>query len=161
MTSLFIELIDERSKREIAFHENAGSESSRFFSGFVKQSLFSRRVATVAMVPSALSRSDSFRSVHVGRSRCSRCCHLIIALWFCSWRLDLGQAINAVTGTRLWLLFFLLKNVFTLCRCRHCSLLAVAQRFISLRPPTDDAATRPVCVPWRRWLASFRFSHRA
>ena len=43
---------------------------------------FSRRVATVAMLPSALSRSDSFRSVHVGRSRFSRCCHLFGALWF-------------------------------------------------------------------------------
>jgi len=30
-------------------------------------SLFSRRVAAVAMLPSALSRSDSYRSVHVGR----------------------------------------------------------------------------------------------
>ena len=30
--------------------------------------LFSRRVATVAMLPSALSRSDSFRSVQLGFS---------------------------------------------------------------------------------------------
>ena len=35
------------------------------------------------MLPSALSRSDWFRSVHVGRSRFSRCCHLFGALWFC------------------------------------------------------------------------------
>jgi hypothetical protein len=34
------------------------------------------------LLPSALSRSDSFRSVHVGRSRFSRCCHLFGALWF-------------------------------------------------------------------------------
>src|ERR1700722_11388949 len=33
-------------------------------------------------------RSDWFRSVHVGRSRFSRCCHLFIALWFCSWRVE-------------------------------------------------------------------------
>src|ERR1700730_6876887 len=39
---------------------------------------------TVAMLPSALSRRESFRSVHVGRSRFSRCCHLFVALWFCS-----------------------------------------------------------------------------
>src|SRR5580765_8922377 len=36
------------------------------------------------MLPSALSRSESFRSVHVGRSQYSRCCHLFGALWFCS-----------------------------------------------------------------------------
>ena len=36
------------------------------------------------MLPSALSRSESFRSVHVGRSRFSRRCYLFGALWFCS-----------------------------------------------------------------------------
>ena len=30
------------------------------------------------------------RSVHVGRSRFSRCCHLIFALWFCSCRVEPG-----------------------------------------------------------------------
>ena len=64
----------------MAFHEKAGR--SQVDSGFVKQSLFSRRVATVAMLPSALSRSESFRSVHVGRSQFSRCCHLISDLSF-------------------------------------------------------------------------------
>src|SRR6266567_1818941 len=44
-----------------------------------------------AMLPSALSRSDSFRSVHVGRSRFSRCCHLFGALWFCSCRVEPGS----------------------------------------------------------------------
>jgi len=41
------------------------------------------------------------RSVPVGCSRCSRCCHLIFDLCFhlCEWKL--GLAINAVTGTRL------------------------------------------------------------
>src|SRR5579864_7212149 len=34
------------------------------------------------MLPSALSRSDSFRSVHVGRPQFSRCCHLIGDLSF-------------------------------------------------------------------------------
>jgi hypothetical protein len=37
---------------------------------------------TVAMLPFALSMSDWFRSVHVGRSRFSRCCHLINDLGF-------------------------------------------------------------------------------
>jgi hypothetical protein len=63
-----------------AFHEKAGRSQVNSCCSFVKQSLLSRRVATVAMLPSALSRSDSFRSVHVGRSRFSRCCHLIVAL---------------------------------------------------------------------------------
>jgi len=50
----------------------------------------SRRVATVAMLPSALSRSESFRSVHIGRSRFSRCCYLFGALWFCYYGVEPG-----------------------------------------------------------------------
>jgi len=46
------------------------------------QVFISRRVATVAMLPFALSRSDLFRSVQVGRSRFSRCCYLFGALLF-------------------------------------------------------------------------------
>ena len=48
--------------------------------------------------------------MHVGRSRFSRCCYLIGALWFCSSESNLGQAINAVTGTRLWALVFSLPG---------------------------------------------------
>src|SRR5438132_9061452 len=45
------------------------------------------------------SMSEFFRSVQVGRSRFSRCCHLIIDLSsIVRWKL--GQAIVAVTGTR-------------------------------------------------------------
>jgi len=70
----------------MAFHEKAGrsQENSVFIvvPVFSLTKLFSHRVATVAMLPSALSRSESFRSVHVGRSQFSRCCHLISALWF-------------------------------------------------------------------------------
>ena len=86
----------------ITFHEKAGwSQVDSFV--FLVDKLFSCRVATVAMLPFALSGSDSRRSVHVGRSQFSRCCHLISALWLCSlesrtW----GQALVAVTGTRLW-----------------------------------------------------------
>ncbi len=72
------------------FHEKAGRsqvDSCLFLLGTFSSS---RRVATVAMLPSALSRSDSFRSVQVGRSRFSRCCHLFGALWFCSWRVEPG-----------------------------------------------------------------------
>ena len=74
----------------IAFHEKAGRSQVDSLLFFVDKGFFSRRVATVAMLPSALSRSDSFRSVHVGRSRFSRCCHLFIALWFCSCRVEPG-----------------------------------------------------------------------
>jgi hypothetical protein len=52
--------------------------------------LFFLPAAAVAMLPSALSRSESFRSVQVGRSQFSRCCHLFSALWFCSLRVEPG-----------------------------------------------------------------------
>src|SRR5579864_131837 len=64
----------------IAFHEKAGR--SQVDSWFFMNMVFLGRVATVAMLPSALSRSESFRSVHVGRPQYSRCCHLISDLWF-------------------------------------------------------------------------------
>ena len=73
--------------------------SSVFFS--LDKVFLPAELATVAMLPFALSRSDSFRSVHVGRSRFSRCCYLFGALGFCSSEWNLGQAIGAVTGTRL------------------------------------------------------------
>src|SRR5438270_2207971 len=94
-------------------------------------SLFSRRVATVAMLPFALSRSDSFRSVQVGRSRFSRCCYLFGALWPCSFRVEPGQAIDAVTGTRLWaFVFFLPGKILFLGGCSDCRSAAVVQWFV-------------------------------
>ena len=99
------------SMSEIAFHEKAG-RSQVDSCVLIAQGFFSRRVATVAMLPSALSRSDSFRSVHVGRSHYSRCCHLISALGSALLEWNPGQAINAVTGTRLWLLSFLFLERF-------------------------------------------------
>jgi hypothetical protein len=71
------------------FHEKAGRSQVDSFV-FSLDMFFVRRVATDAMLPSALSRSDSFRSVHVGRSRYSRCCHLFGALWLCSFRVEPG-----------------------------------------------------------------------
>ena len=72
---------------EIAFHEKAGrSQVSSFFilSFFIllDKGFSPAESATVAMLPSALSRSDRFRSVHVGRSRFSRCCYLFGDLSF-------------------------------------------------------------------------------
>src|SRR5579863_9910977 len=79
-----------RSTSVIAFHEKAGRSQVDSSLASLNQVLLSRRVATVAMLPSALSRSDLFRSVHIGRSRFSRCCHLIGALWFCFLRVEPG-----------------------------------------------------------------------
>ena len=72
----------------MAFHEKAGRSQGN--SGFIVSSLFfvaeksasPAELATVAMLPFALSRSESFRSVQVGRSRFSRCCYLICGLSF-------------------------------------------------------------------------------
>ena len=66
------------------------------------------------MLPFALSRSDSFRSVQGGRSRFSRCCNLIIDLQFRLPGWNLGQAINAVTGTRLLSFVFSLPGTILL-----------------------------------------------
>jgi len=120
-----------------AFYEKAGRsqvDSCLFLLGTFSSS---RRVATVAMLPSALSRSDSFRSVHVGRSRFSRCCHLFGALWFCSWRVEPGPGhrrshrnsalafVFPLPGTVLTLFcLFVLRD-----RCHRRS-AAVVQRFV-------------------------------
>jgi hypothetical protein len=69
--------------------------------------LLPSRVATVATLPSALFvERFLFRSVQVGCSHFSRCCHLLVDLssTFRGWKL--GQAIDAVTGTRLWAFVF-------------------------------------------------------
>jgi hypothetical protein len=97
----------------IAFHEKAGRSQVGSVVFSLDKVFFSRRVAAVAMLPSALSGSDFVRSVHVGRSRFSRCCHLFVALWFCSFRVEpwarrLTQ--SPELGFRLWL--FLSKKSF-------------------------------------------------
>jgi len=70
-----------RNLSVIAFHERAGrSQVDSFVFSWDTIFLF-RRVATDAMLPSALFVS-ALRSVHVGRSRFSPCCHLIGDLSF-------------------------------------------------------------------------------
>jgi hypothetical protein len=59
------------------------------------------RAATVATLPSALFVERFVRSVQVGCSRFSRCCHLIVDL-ASIYKMEVGQAIDAVTETRLW-----------------------------------------------------------
>ena len=66
----------------MAFHEKAG-RSQVGSCLFLSDKLFSpAEWDTVAMLPSALSRSDFIGSVHVGRSRFSRRCHLFVDLSF-------------------------------------------------------------------------------
>jgi hypothetical protein len=83
----------------IAFHEKAGRSQGISFVVSSHKVFSPRRVATVATLPSALLVSDS-RPVQVGCSRFSRCCHLLVDLSSIS-KMEVGQAINAVTGTRL------------------------------------------------------------
>ena len=86
----------------IAFHEKAGRSQGDSFWYLLVTLFLSSRVATVATLPSALfDERFLVRSVQVGCSRFSRCCHLIIDLSSIS-RWKLGQAIDAVTGTRRW-----------------------------------------------------------
>ena len=83
----------------------------------------------VATLPSALSVS-AVRPVQVGCSRFSRCCHLIVDLSFIfagSWARRLTQ--SPELGV-LGFVFFLPKNVLTLCCCRHRPPVAVVQRFV-------------------------------
>ena len=73
----------------MAFHEKAGR--SQVDSVLALWNM-------VFLPPSGHSRHASirtleerlFRSVHVGRSRFSRCCHLIFALWFGFCRVEPG-----------------------------------------------------------------------
>ena len=87
--------------------------------GFLVLLAFFLRAQTnpVATLPSALfDERFLFRSVQVGCSRCSRCCHLIVDLSSIS-RWKLGQAIDAVTGTRRWARCFRIREP-ELCGCR-------------------------------------------
>jgi hypothetical protein len=68
------------------------------------------------------------RSVQVGCSRFSRCCHLIVDLSSIS-RWKLGQAIDAVTGTRRWGAVLPIRE--SELGCRQHGAVAIAQRFVS------------------------------
>src|ERR1700758_2973726 len=73
--------------------------------------------------------SDVFRSVLVGCSRFSRCCHLIIDLSAISrwkWARRLTQSPELGFG----LLLLLSKNVLLLCCDQRRTLLVVVQRFV-------------------------------
>ncbi len=88
----------------MAFHEKAGRSQVDSSWVWLVTGLSPAELPTVATLPSALLMSDFVRSVPVGCSRFSRCCHLIIDLF--PSHDGVGQAINAVTGTRLWAFAF-------------------------------------------------------
>src|SRR6266850_6737982 len=79
---------------------------------------------------------------------------------------NLGQAINAVTGTRLWAFVFSLPGndfdfvlpfCFTRLPPRSFGCCCGTVRTL-LRLPTGDAAALRAFLRWQRPLASFRFS---
>jgi len=74
----------------MAFHEKAGrSQVGSFVFSLDKVFLFPPgRHCRHASIRTLEERF--VRSVHVGRSRFSRCCHLFGALWFCSCRVEPG-----------------------------------------------------------------------
>jgi hypothetical protein len=101
---------------EIAFHEKAGRSqgNSGFIVSFLFLSLtkfFSRRVAAVAMLPSALSRSDLVARCMLGVLGTAGAA-ICLATYRFTQEWNEAQAINAVTGTRLWLLSFLFLERF-------------------------------------------------
>ena len=66
----------------IAFHEKAGRSQVDSFWFLLVMLFLSSRGATVATLPSALLDERFVRSVQVGCSRFSRCCHLLVDLSF-------------------------------------------------------------------------------
>src|SRR5437660_5342599 len=83
----------------IAFHEKAGRSQVVSLSFLFVTRFFSAELLTVATLPSALFDERVFSLGASWCSRFSRCCHLIVDLPSHP-RWKLGQAINAVTGTR-------------------------------------------------------------
>ena len=114
---------------EIAFHEKAGRSQVGSFVFSLDKVFLPAESATVATLPSALFKE---RFVALGASWVFSFQPVLPPVCrplFCL-TTEVGQAINAVTGTRLWALLFLSKNVLTLCRRRHCCRMAGAQRFV-------------------------------
>ena len=124
-----------------AFHEKAGRSQVSSFFILLDKGFSPTEPATVAMLPSALSRSDLFRSAHVGRSRFSRCCYLFGAL---SFHLKSGtrarrltQSLELGIGPSSW-------KDFVFRRLRPRSLdCCCAMALTLLRSPTGNATAPP------------------
>src|ERR1700758_4241591 len=107
------------------------------------------------------SSVSDFRSVQVRCSRFSRCCHLIVDLSSVS-KMEVGQAIDAVTETRLWAFAFPSLEDFDFMR-PPASLPGDCCATVRtlLHSPTADAATPPAFTPWQSPLVSSHSFHRA
>src|SRR5437660_11723882 len=110
-------LIDQQSKRVKAFHEKAGRSQGN--SGFIV-SFCSLSQRKVFLPPSSNCRHASIRTLEE-RSVFARCmwgvlnsagAAICLATSRCTQEWNVAQAINAVTGTRLWLLSFLFLERF-------------------------------------------------
>ena len=127
----------------IAFHEKAGRSQVGFW---LLVTSSPSRVAAVATLPSALFDERLVRSVQVGCSRFSRCCHLIIDLspslgWKWARRLTQSPELGAWASTsELW------KTTLPPVARFACDYAAVR---ILLHLPTADAARPPVCERWQ------------
>jgi hypothetical protein len=108
----------------IAFHEKAGQSQVGWFRFRWTRFFLQPSHHAVATLPSALSMSD-FRSVQVECSRFSRCCHLFSDLRSI-WKMEVGQAIDAVTGTRRVSFCLSFRRMFfALCGCWHSDRAAI------------------------------------
>src|ERR1700751_4862722 len=98
-----------------------------------------------------------------GAAICLAPCGSALAEW------NLGQAINAVTETRLWAFFFSLPGTVLILALLFCFTRLPPRSFggccgavrTLLRSPTDDAATLPAFLRLPRSLVSFCSSHHA
>ncbi len=129
----------------MAFHEKAGRSQVDSSLASLNKVFLSRRVATVAMLPSALFDERLVRSVQVGRSRFSRCCHLFIALWFRSCRVEPGPGHSrSHCNSALGFVFLLSQNLFKLPSAMGLDCCCATARTL-LHSPTSDAVVPPQC----------------
>jgi hypothetical protein len=139
----------------------------------VKSILFSFGEATFVLPPSGRCRHASIRTLEERFVSLGACWGfsfqpVLPSVWRpCGSALaesNLGQAINAVTGTRLWAFDFSLPGTVLTFVLSFCSTQLPPLSFgcccamvgTPLRSPTSDAAAPPAFLRWRRWLASSR-----
>jgi len=159
---------NQRVTSVTAFHEKAGRSQGNFGFILLNKLFLSRREATVAMLPSALSRSDSFARCMLGvlgsagAAICLAPCSS--ALESGTWAKRLTQSPELGFGFCLSLpgtiLTLVLPFCFTQLPLRSFGWRGATVRTL-LRSPTGDATTPPAFSRSQRWLASSRFFHHA
>jgi hypothetical protein len=122
-----------------AFHEKAGRSQVDSSLAWLNKVFVFRRVAAVAMLASALSESDHFARCTLGVLGSAGAAICLAPCGSALGESNLGQAIHAVTGTRLWAFVFSLPGtililfcLFVLRGCCDCGLRAIVQRFVHL-----------------------------